>query len=153
MSLVPVIMRLCARLSGEVSQSRVELFTQNSYFFFQLIQVFLIQTFTNAASTALVQIAQQPGQVFNILSSSLPTASNFYISYFIVQGLTIATGVVTQVVGFFVFTLLYKFLAKTPRAMYKKWTSLSAISWGSVLPIYTNIAVISMFLSLCPFKN
>lgn len=150
MSLVPVIMRLCARLAGEVSQSRVELFTQNSYFFFQLIQVFLIQTFTNAASTALVQIAQQPGQVFTILSSSLPTASNFYISYFIVQGLTIATGVVTQVVGFFVFTLLYKFLTKTPRAMYKKWTSLSAISWGSVLPVFTNIAVISMSFSVYP---
>ncbi|KAM0521897.1 hypothetical protein ACHAPE_002461 [Trichoderma viride] len=148
MSLVPVIMRLCARLAGEVSQSRVELFTQNSYFFFQLIQVFLIQTFTNAASTALVQIAQQPGQVFTILSSSLPTASNFYISYFIVQGLTIATSVVTQVVGFFVFTLLYKFLAKTPRAMYKKWTSLSAISWGSVLPVFTNIAVISITYSV-----
>lgn len=144
MSLVPVIMRLCARLAGEVSQSRVELFTQSSYFFFQLIQVFLIQTFTNAASTALVQIAQQPGQVFNILSTALPTASNFYISYFIVQGLTIATSVVTQVVGFFVFTLLYKLLAKTPRAMYKKWTSLSALSWGSLLPVYTNIAVISM---------
>ncbi|KAH6605370.1 hypothetical protein Trco_007077 [Trichoderma cornu-damae] len=148
MSLVPVVMRLCARLAGEVSQSRVELFTQNAYFFFQLVQVFLIQTLTNAASTALVQIAQQPQQVFSILSSSLPTASNFYISYFIVQGLTIATGVVTQVVGFFVFTLLYKFLAKTPRAMYKKWTSLSAISWGNVLPVYTNIAVISITYSV-----
>ncbi|KAL7812690.1 DUF221 domain-containing protein [Trichoderma aethiopicum] len=148
MSLVPVIMRLCARLAGEVSQSRVELFTQSSYFFFQLIQVFLIQTFTNAASTALVQIAQQPGQVFNILSTALPTASNFYISYFIVQGLTIATSVVTQVVGFFVFTLLYKLLAKTPRAMYKKWTSLSALSWGSLLPVYTNIAVISITYSV-----
>ncbi|KAL7795635.1 DUF221 domain-containing protein [Trichoderma afarasin] len=148
MSLVPVIMRLCAKQAGEVTQSRVELFTQNSYFFFQLIQVFLIQTLTNAASTALVQIAQQPQQVFNILSESLPTASNFYISYFIVQGLTIATSVVTQVVGFFVFTLLYKFLAKTPRAMYKKWTSLSAISWGSVLPVYTNIAVISITYSV-----
>ncbi|KAL7948616.1 DUF221 domain-containing protein [Trichoderma barbatum] len=148
MSLVPVIMRLCAKLAGEATLSRVELFTQNSYFCFQLIQVFLIQTMTNAASTALVQIAQQPQRVFDILSSSLPTASNFYISYFIVQGLTIATGVVTQVVGFFVFTLLYKFLAKTPRAMYTKWTSLSAISWGSVLPVYTNIAVISITYSV-----
>ncbi|KAL6852142.1 DUF221 domain-containing protein [Trichoderma novae-zelandiae] len=148
MSLVPVIMRLCARMAGEVSQSRVELFTQNAYFCFQLIQVFLIQTLANAASTALVQIAQQPGQVFSILSSALPTASNFYISYFIVQGLTIATSVVTQVVGFFIFTLLYKLLAKTPRAMYKKWTSLSALSWGNLLPVYTNIAVISITYSV-----
>ncbi|KAK5991361.1 hypothetical protein PT974_09642 [Cladobotryum mycophilum] len=144
MSLVPVIMRLCAKLAGAPTLSRVELFTQNAYFVFQVIQVFLVQTLTNAASTALVQIAKDPGSVFSTLSTSIPTSSNFYVSYFIVQGLTIATSVVTQVVGLFVFKLLYKLLSKTPRDMYKKWTTLSAISWGSVMPVYTNIAVISI---------
>jgi hypothetical protein len=38
---------------------------------------------------------------------------------------------------------LYKFLSSTPRSMYKRWTTLSAISWGSVLPVYTCIVVIS----------
>jgi hypothetical protein len=56
--------------------------------------------------------------------------------------LTIATSVLTQVVGFFIFSLLYKFLANTPRALYQKWSNLSAISWGSTLPVYTNIVVI-----------
>lgn len=144
MSLVPVIMRALAKLAGCTNLVQVELFTQNAYFFFQVVQVFLIQTLANSASTAIVQIAQQPGKVFDILSSSLPTASNFYISYFIVQGLTIATGVVTQVVGCVIFGLLYKFLAGTPRAMYNKWTSLSALLWGSLLPVYTNIVVISV---------
>jgi hypothetical protein len=144
MSLVPVIMRLCAKLSGATSLAQVELFTQSSYFFFQVVQVFLIRTFTDTASTALVKIVQNPSQVFNVLSTALPTSSNFYISYFIVQGLTIATSVLTQVVGFFVFKILYKFLASTPRAMYIKWTTLSAISWGSVMPVFTNIAVISV---------
>lgn len=144
MSLVPVFMRMFARLAGEVSLSRVELFTQNAYFCFQLIQVFLIRTLTDAASTAIVQIASDPGAVFSILSSAIPTSSNFYISYFIVQGLTIATGVLTQVVGMVIFNVLYKFLAGTPRAKYVKWTTLTAISWGSVLPVYTTIAVISI---------
>lgn len=148
MSLVPVFMRLFARLAGEVTLSRVELYTQNAYFAFQLIQVFLIRTLTDTASTAVVQIANDPSSVFSILSSALPTSSNFYISYFIVQGLTIAISVLTQVVGCVIFNILYRFLTGTPRAMYNKWTSLSAIMWGSVLPVYTAIAVISMFEEL-----
>ncbi|KAF7564104.1 hypothetical protein G7046_g41 [Stylonectria norvegica] len=144
MSLVPVIMRLCAKQAGCVSLSQVELFTQNAYFVFQLIQVFLIRTIADSASTAIVQIGQNPGAVFDILSKALPTSSNFYISYFIVQGLTIAMGVLTQVVGCLIFQIMYKFLAGTPRAMYKKWTTLSSLMWGSLLPVYTNIAVISI---------
>ncbi len=50
--------------------------------------------------------------------------------------------VLSQVVGFVIFTLMYKYLAGTPRALYTKWANLSAISWGSTLPVYTNIAVI-----------
>ncbi|ETS82771.1 hypothetical protein PFICI_04647 [Pestalotiopsis fici W106-1] len=142
MSLVPVIMRLCAKLSGEPSLSRVELFTQNAYFAFQVIQVFLITTMTSAASAVGVKIVEDPSKVTSLLSENLPKASNFYINYFLVQGLTIGTSVMTQVVGFFIFTLLYKFLTGTPRAMFVKWANLSAISWGSVLPVYTNIAVI-----------
>ncbi|KAI0815439.1 hypothetical protein GGR55DRAFT_346385 [Xylaria sp. FL0064] len=144
MSLVPIVMRLCAKLSGEPSLSRVELFTQNAYFAFQVIQVFLISTLTSAASAVGYQIFQHPEQVTSLLAENLPKASNFYISYFIVQGLGIAASLLSQAVGFVIFTLIYKFLSGTPRALYKKWANLSAISWGSVLPVYTNIAVISI---------
>lgn len=144
MSLVPVIMRLCAKLSGEPSLARVELFTQNAYFAFQLIQVFLITTASSAATAVGAQIASDPGSVTTLLSENLPKASNFYISYFIVQGLGVSSKLVSNVVGFVIFTIMYKFLSGTPRALYKKWANLSAVSWGSVLPVYTNIAVISI---------
>ncbi|KAK3374479.1 hypothetical protein B0T24DRAFT_296796 [Lasiosphaeria ovina] len=144
MSFVPIIMRLCARLSGEPSLSRVELFTQNTYFAFQVIQVFLVTTVSSSASAVAKQIADNPASATTILASNLPKSSNFYISYFIVQGLTIATGVLTQIVGFVVFNLFYKYLSGTPRALYRKWSNLSAISWGSTLPVYTNITVIAI---------
>ena len=147
MSLVPIVMRLCAKIAGEPSLSRVELFTQNAYFAFQVVQVFLVATVSSAATAVAQQIIDSPTQVPSILASKLPSASNLYISYFIVQGLTIATGVLTQVVGFVVFTLLYKFLANTPRAMYQKWANLSAVSWGSTLPVYSNIVVIAITYS------
>ncbi|KAL1858947.1 hypothetical protein VTK73DRAFT_7723 [Phialemonium thermophilum] len=144
MSLVPVVMRLCAKLSGEPSLSRVELFTQNSYFAFQVIQVFLITTMTSSASAVAKQIYDKPGTATTILANNLPKSSNFYISYFIVQGLTVASGVLSQVTGFIIFSLLYKYMAGTPRAIYTKWANLSAISWGSTLPVYTNITVIAI---------
>ncbi|KAK2672339.1 Calcium-dependent channel, 7TM region, putative phosphate [Fusarium oxysporum f. sp. vasinfectum] len=144
MSLVPVFMRLCARQAGCVSISQAELFTQNAYFVFQVLQVFLVQTLANSFVSSIATIVKDPSQVFSMLSSSIPTASNFYISYFIVQGLTIAVGVLTQVVGCIIFNILYKFLTSTPRSMYNKWTTLSALTWGSLLPVYTNIAVISI---------
>ncbi|KAM0143464.1 hypothetical protein ACHAQE_002498 [Botrytis cinerea] len=147
MSLVPIIMRLCARLSGEPTTARVELFTQNAYFAFQVIQVFLVVTIASSASSVLYQLINNPTGILSLLANKLPSASNFYISYFIVQGLTVAAGVISQVVGFFVFKILYKFLASTPRKMYQKWTSLSAISWGSTLPVFTNIAVIGITYS------
>ncbi len=133
---------MCAKLAGEPSLSRVELFTQNAYFAFQVIQVFLITTFSSSATSVVMKIINNPQDTTALLAENIPSASNFYISYFLVQGLTVASGVISQVTGFVIFTLLYKFLSGTPRAMYQKWANLSAISWGSVLPVYTNIAVI-----------
>lgn len=133
---------MCAKLAGEPSISRVELFTQSAYFAFQVIQVFLVATLASSATAVAQQIVDSPTSAPTILANNLPKASNLYISYFIVQGLTIATSVLTQVVGFFIFTLLYKFLANTPRALYSKWSNLSAISWGSTMPVYTNIIVV-----------
>lgn len=144
MSLVPVIMRLCAKLSGEPSFSRVELFTQNAYFTFQVIQVFLVTTFTSSAAAVVQQIRDDPTSAPSILASNLPKASNFYISYFIVQGLSVAASIISQVVGFVIFSLLYKYLTGTPRGLYTKWAKLAAISWGSTMPVYTCITVIAI---------
>jgi hypothetical protein len=152
MAMVPIVMRLCAKLAGCTTNSQVELFTQHAYFCFQVIQVFLVRTLTNAASEVLPMIVGKPGQVFEVLSSSIPKASNFYISYFIVQGLTLATSVLTQVIGLVIFKLLYKLLAGTPRAMYNKWTTLAGVLWGSLLPVYTNIVVVSItYAVIAPF--
>ncbi|PMD62966.1 DUF221-domain-containing protein [Hyaloscypha bicolor E] len=147
MSLVPIIMRLVAKKAGEPSLARVELFTQNAYFVFQVVQVFLVVTIGAAASSVVQQIINNPTGITQLLATRLPTASNFYISYFIVQGLTVSSGVLSQVVGFIVFTLLYKFLSGTPRSLYTKWSNLSAISWGSTLPVFTMIAVIGITYS------
>lgn len=140
---------MCAKQAGEPSLARVELFTQNAYFAFQVIQVFLVVTVASSASSLIKSISKDPSSTPSLLAERIPRASNFYINYFVVQGLTVASGVLSQVVGFIIFSVLYKYLAGTPRKMYQKWANLSAISWGSSLPVFTNIAVIGEY-SLTP---
>ncbi|OAR05637.1 hypothetical protein LLEC1_05327 [Akanthomyces lecanii] len=148
MSLVPVFMRGFSHLAGAKTNTEAELFTQHAYFVFQVIQVFLVRTMTNAFADSIVDIAQDTSKVLPILAQNIPKAANFYISYFIVQGLTIAIGTLTQVVGLFVFRLLYKYLSGTPRALFQKWTTLAGVLWGSILPVYTNIVVIGITYSV-----
>jgi hypothetical protein len=75
-----------AKLAGAVTLSEVELQTQSWYFAFQVIQVFLITTFTSSATAVASQIVSNPAQAVPLLSKNLPKASNFYIAYFILYG-------------------------------------------------------------------
>ena len=142
MSLLPIILRLAAKLGGAPSLSAVELRTQNFYFWFQVIQVFLITTASSSAAASFQAIFKNPMKATDFLAQDLPKASNFYISYFVLQGLAISSQALVQIVGVILFKLLGKFLDSTPRKMYKRWSSLSGLGWGTVLPIYTNLTVI-----------
>ena len=142
MALLPIILRLMAKLAGKPSLASVELRVQNTYFLFQVLQVFLVTTLSSAASASVVQIIGDPTSVTSLLASDLPKASNFYISYFILQGLTISSGAVLQLVGVILYKVLGKFLDSTPRKMYKRFSSLSGLGWGTVFPVYTLLTVI-----------
>jgi len=144
MSLVPVIMRIMAKFAGRPTLSLVELFTHESYFWFQLIQVFLVTTLTSAASAAVPQIIKEPGSLTTLLAQNLPLASNFYISYFILQGLVFSSGQLLRIVGLILFNALSKVLDKTPRKMYNRWSSLSSVGWGNVFPVVELMTVISI---------
>lgn len=142
MALLPIILRLMAKKSGAPSLAAIELRTQNFYFAFQVIQVFLVTTVTSAASAVGAQIAQQPSQATSLLASNLPHAANFFLSYIIVQGLTISSAALAQIVAVVIFRILGKFLDNTPRKMYKRFSTLKSLGWGTVFPIYTNLTVI-----------
>ena len=142
MALLPIILRKMAKIAGKPSLSTVELRVQNSYFLFQVIQVFLVTTIASGASGAVISIIQKPSSATSLLATDLPTASNFYISYFILQGLAISSGALLQIVGVILFKVLGKFLDSTPRKMYKRFVTLSGLGWGTVFPIYTLLTVI-----------
>lgn len=151
MSLLPPFLRFLGRFSGAPTLSLVELRCHESYFWFQVVQVFLVTTMTSAASSAVPQILNSPGNIPRLLSQSLPASSNFYISYFILQGLTFASGVLLQIVGLVLFHLLGKIVDTTPRKMYMRWSQLSSLGWGTVFPVVELLTIISIaYSSIAP---
>ena len=141
MSVVPFIMRACARQAGIPTESRVELFVQSSYFVFQVVQVFLVTTLTSAAAAAITQIIKDPLSARDLLSKNLPTASNFYISYFILQGLAMSATRIVHLLSIFRHQLM-PFSGGNPRLIAAKYHRLRKIHWGAVYPVFTNMGVI-----------
>jgi calcium permeable stress-gated cation channel len=145
MSAVPFIMRACARQAGIPTESRVELFVQSSYFLFQVVQVFLVTTLTSAASAAIMNIIKDPLSARDILSKNLPTASNFYISYFLLQGLALSATRIVHLASIFRHQIM-PYSGGSPRVITARYHRLRKIHWGAVYPVFTNMAVIGSSL-------
>lgn len=107
--------------------------------------MFLVTTLTSAASAATAQIIKDPLSAKDLLAENLPKATNFYISYFLLQGLTMSSMAVVQVAGVLVFKFMTTFFDHSPRHLYQRWSALSGISWGNVFPVFTNMGVIGTF--------
>ncbi|PVH71300.1 DUF221-domain-containing protein [Cadophora sp. DSE1049] len=147
MAIVPMIMRACARQAGVATQSRIELFVQNSYFLFQVLQVFLVTTLTSTVASSLADLIKNPMGIRKLLSTALPKASNFYISYFILQGLAMSATRIVHLGGLIRHQLM-RWAGGRPRVMARRYHRLRKIHWGSVFPMFTNMGVIAITYSL-----
>ncbi|KAL4917025.1 hypothetical protein BDW62DRAFT_211538 [Aspergillus aurantiobrunneus] len=147
MALLPIILRLMAKLGGAPSLAAVELTTQNFYFLFQVVQVFLVVTLTSSASSVVTDIIGDPTSAASLLANKLPTASNFYVSYIILQGLSFSSGALLQIGGLIVGKILGRVLDNTPRKMYTRWSNLAGLGWGTVYPVFTLLVVIAITYS------
>jgi hypothetical protein len=112
---------------------------------FQVVQVFLITTFSSGAASVVTQIINNPKSATTLLAENLPKASNFFISYFIVQGLGIAAGNLLNIGSLAMIAVVGKFLDKSPRKMFKRYITLAGMGWGSLYPKVGNLGIIGMF--------
>ncbi|VVT58971.1 uncharacterized protein SAPINGB_P006476 [Magnusiomyces paraingens] len=144
MALLPIILRLMAKISGVPSGSLVERYVQGAYFGFQVVQVFLVTTLASGATSVVTQIVEDPTSAMSLLASNLPKSSNFYIAYFLLQGFSIAGTSLLQIVALLLFHVLGTLLDSTPRKKWSRWNILGTTGWGTVFPVYTNLAVIAI---------
>ncbi|KAL2316358.1 Extracellular tail, of 10TM putative phosphate transporter [Schizosaccharomyces pombe] len=148
MSLVPPFIKFLGKFGGALTVQEIENYCQNWYYAFQVVQVFLVTTMTSAATSAVVQVIKEPASSMTLLASNLPKASNFYISYFLLQGLSIPGGALLQIVTLLLSKVLGRIFDNTPRKKWNRWNQLSAPSWGTVYPVYSLLVTIMICYSI-----
>ncbi|CCH45450.1 Phosphate metabolism protein 7 [Wickerhamomyces ciferrii] len=142
MSLVPVFIKLAGKMSGATTKQELDLYCQSWYYGFQVVQVFLVTTLASAASSTVTAIINEPKKASTLLAKNLPKASNFYIVYFLLQGLGMP-GMALLQIGPLIVSKVLGFLKNTPR---KKWESFNTIggpSYGVLYPVYQLLVTIT----------
>lgn len=144
MAVLPMFIRAMAKLSGCISAQEVEMFTHKAYYAFLTVNGFLVTALASSAAATVQEIIDQPSSALSILATNLPKSSNFYISYLILQGLTVSGGALFQVVGLFLYYILGTLFDSTLRKKYARFSGLGTVAWGTTFPIFANLASITL---------
>ncbi|KAB2568800.1 Uncharacterized protein DBV05_g12521 [Lasiodiplodia theobromae] len=147
MAIVPGILRVLARVAGVPSLTHVEMFTQRAYFGFQVLQVFLVTTFTSSASASITSIINDPMSARSLLATCLPKASNFYLSYMIIQCLGKGASDIVHLSSIFKYYIAQRF-GRNPKIMYRRWHRMRPVHWGGIMPVFINLGVIAISYSV-----
>lgn len=148
MAILPMFIRGMAKMAGCVSKQQVEHFTQTAYFGFLVVNGFLVTALSSSATATVVKIIHDSSAILSVLALSLPKSSNFYISYLILQGLTVAGGALFQVVGLFLYYILGRFFDHTLRKKWARFSGLGTVAWGTTFPLFTLLASITLAFSI-----
>lgn len=145
-SYVPFWFRDIAELSGEPTQQAMEAMTQRWYFVFQFLQVFLVTTLSSGASAIVKKVGQEPGKIPDLLAANLPKSSNFYLTYFTLQGLSTTASQLIKYSDTFEY-VFFKWWARTPRQKYEQETKTRGLFYGNSYAKFANLAVIAIVYS------
>ena len=78
-----------------------------------------------------------------LLAQNLPKASNFFLTYVILQGLSGTAAGFLQAVPIVLYYVKLFILGSTPRSIYAIKYTLRSVSWGTLFPSITLLCVIS----------
>ncbi|CCD23314.1 Phm7p NDAI_0B02790 [Naumovozyma dairenensis CBS 421] len=153
MSLLPPFIKMAGTLSGCLTKLETDQYCQKWYYAFQVIQVFIVTTLASSASATVEAIIRDPSSAMTLLANNLPKASNFYIAYFLLQGLTVPSGSLLQALNLVLQNTMGRILDSTPRQKWKRYNTLSKPDMGVIYPtmeilvcIYISYSIIAPLL-------
>lgn len=84
----------------------------------------------------------------------MPKASNFFLTYIILQGLSGTAGGFLQVVPLILYYVKIFLMGSTPRSIYGIKYTLRNVSWGTLFPVTTLLVVITIaYMVISPIIN
>ncbi len=122
---------------GGATTTGNELKVQKWFYVFQVTQVFLVTAVFSGAATVfseLLERAKDPISIPELLAKQLPKSSNYYLTYFIIQGITSASDNLLNWTDLLQYLVLGSLFDKTPRQKFNRYTSMKGIAWGKVFP-------------------
>lgn len=153
-ALLPLILRFLVKLQGVPTGMLIELAVQRYYFAFQFVQIFLVVSISSAISTLVTLIEQATQSSFNVssvpelLAQNIPQSSNYFLSYLLLQALSVSSGALAQIVNIVSLWVFGPLFDNTARSKFRRQTQLQQINWGTFFPVYTNLACIGLIYSV-----
>ncbi|KAI3406123.1 PHM7 [Candida oxycetoniae] len=148
MSLIPPVIKWMGRISGRLTVQQVDEYCQSWFFAFQVVNVFLAVALGSSAASVAQEIVKDPGSALKQLSERFPPSVNFYYSYLCLQGLTISSGVLLQIVALILSHILGRILDSTPRAKWTRWNTLTQPGFSVLYPGFQLLTVIALAYSV-----
>ncbi|KAJ2962527.1 hypothetical protein NQZ79_g2359 [Umbelopsis isabellina] len=150
MSILPMILSYLAMFEGIPLISEIERYVQSKYFMFLMVNVLLVVTIAGTVFTSIGQIIQSPTSIVSLLATSLPTVSNFFVNYLILQAFMGACIELVQITPLIFRMILLRYFTKTPRARFMKCHP-RALRYGTAFPQLTLVFAIGMvFATIAP---
>ena len=128
--LLPFILRWLAKIQGCLNGMSVELTVQRYYFSFLFVQVFLVVSISKGIGKIIPQLTKDPQSIPNLLATNLPTASNYFFSYMLLQAFSVSGGALVQLGELAKWYLLAPIMDSTARQKWRRQINLPDVRWG-----------------------
>ena len=150
-TLLPYVLRIITKRRGLLTEVAVELSLQKYYFTFLFVQVFLTVSLSSSITAVAQKVLHGLDSVPVVLATNLPKASNYFFSYLLLRCFSVSASSLLQMVRLIGWYTLVPIMNTTPREEWEKQRDLPQMQWGTLFPIYTNLACIGKTL-LCHIR-
>ncbi|KAF7376421.1 hypothetical protein MSAN_00057600 [Mycena sanguinolenta] len=147
-ALLPLVLRLLAWYECIPRYSLMSISVYRRFFLFLLIHGFLIVTLSSTFTTLVHQIINNPTSTVQNLAAQLPSASLFFLTYMVTQGLAGAGAALAQLFPIVIHFVRKWFLGRTPRQAYSVTFLMPSTDFGLLLPRLSLLAVIGFVYSV-----
>lgn len=148
MSLIPPFIKKMGKISGCITVPQVERYCQQWFYAFQVVNSFLVVTLASAAAGVVTEAIKDPDSAVRLVAEKIPTASNFYIAYLILFGLSFSSALLLQLVALILAQFLGKLLDKTPKAKWNRYTTLGQPFFSVLYPNFQMLILITIIYAI-----
>lgn len=128
--------------------SLISLSVYKRYYIFLIFHGFLVVTLSSGLTASIPKILSNPGSIIEELSTRLPDASTFFLTYTVTTGFAGAASALLQLAGIALYFLHRWLFGDTPRQAYQKTYVMPTADFGVILPRISLVATIALAYSV-----